>query len=261
MFETCVLLVGWAQVRSPIRLNNVVVTVSLVPASGDRLHVPDPVGVRVLIVSGVRLYREGLVLALADRLGKETLTAAPQGALAALASFTPDVILMECATVLGTDLVRRLGEILPGARVVAFALPDDENEVVACAEVGIAGFVEKDASSDELVAVIEAAARGEVRCSSRVAALLVRRVSGQAAERRARPRETVLTATERKVLGLIDQDLSNKEIASRLGIEVSTVKNHLHHILSKIHVRRRGQAASWLRSNSGDGRAKVLDRI
>ncbi|HEY9227484.1 MAG TPA: helix-turn-helix transcriptional regulator, partial [Gemmatimonadaceae bacterium] len=56
-----------------------------------------------------------------------------------------------------------------------------------------------------------------------------------------------LTARERELAALLDEGLTNKEIAQRLHISVATVKNHVHRILEKLHVRRRGQAASRLR--------------
>jgi two-component system, NarL family, nitrate/nitrite response regulator NarL len=57
-----------------------------------------------------------------------------------------------------------------------------------------------------------------------------------------------LTAREREIAGLIVEGLSNKEIAARLQIELPTVKNHVHHILSKLNANRRGQAAAMLRT-------------
>jgi two-component system nitrate/nitrite response regulator NarL len=58
---------------------------------------------------------------------------------------------------------------------------------------------------------------------------------------------TPLTARERELAGLLDEGLSNKEIAQRLSISIATVKNHVHRILEKLQVQRRGQAASRLR--------------
>jgi DNA-binding NarL/FixJ family response regulator len=60
-----------------------------------------------------------------------------------------------------------------------------------------------------------------------------------------------LTARERHILELIDQGFSNKEIATQLCIEVSTVKNHVHNILEKLHVNRRSQAAALMRASQG----------
>jgi DNA-binding NarL/FixJ family response regulator len=207
---------------------------------------------RVLIVSGVRLYREGLALALATTPRIEARTSAPEGAVEAAATFASDVVLMDSHSVVGTDLVERLSERAPARRVVAFGLADDDEDlVVGCAEAGVAGFVGKDASADDLRAVVESAARGEVRCSPRVAGLLVRQVCGRAAERRARNREIGLTAQELKVLRLMADGRSNKEIAHCLGIEVSTVKRHGHHLFCKIAVTSRGQAVAWLRASTG----------
>jgi DNA-binding NarL/FixJ family response regulator len=84
-------------------------------------------------------------------------------------------------------------------------------------------------------------------CSPRLAATLLRRVAVLAADR-AQPRvEARLTARELEIVELIDEGLSNKEIASRLCIEVPTVKNHVHNILEKLDVRGRAEAAARVR--------------
>jgi DNA-binding NarL/FixJ family response regulator len=77
--------------------------------------------------------------------------------------------------------------------------------------------------------------------------MLVRRVSALAQGVVENCRDDDLTPRERTIVGLIDDGLSNKEIARRLGIELSTVKNHVHRILEKLHASRRAQAAAHFR--------------
>jgi DNA-binding NarL/FixJ family response regulator len=70
-----------------------------------------------------------------------------------------------------------------------------------------------------------------------------------------------LTRREREIVVLIDDGLSNKEIAQRLNIEVATVKNHVHNLLEKLHVSTRAQAAAHLRRGTGRGsRSAATDR-
>ena len=115
------------------------------------------------------------------------------------------------------------------------------------AEAGAAGYLLRSDPLVELVAVIGSVARGETRCSPRVAAALLRRVATLSHERRHQAEPTRLTAREREVLQLVDDGLSNKQIARRLSIELRTVKNHVHHILEKFQVHRRAEAAARFR--------------
>ena len=90
--------------------------------------------------------------------------------------------------------------------------------------------------------------RGEAACSPRVAAALLRRVADRGARARRLDGEFApLTSRERQIVALIDEGLSNKEIAARLCIELSTVKNHVHNLLEKLGARGRGEAAARVR--------------
>ncbi|HEX7241600.1 MAG TPA: response regulator transcription factor, partial [Longimicrobiaceae bacterium] len=123
---------------------------------------------------------------------------------------------------------------------------ETEDVVLACAEAGVSGYVSRGASLDDLVGALRSVARGELVCSPHIAGSLFRRVAALSERREASP-AAVLTPREREILGLIDQGLSNKEISRRLRIELSTVKNHVHNLLEKLQVSRRGAAAACLR--------------
>jgi DNA-binding NarL/FixJ family response regulator len=100
---------------------------------------------------------------------------------------------------------------------------------------------------------VHAVARGEALCSPRVAGLLFRRVTALACERAPQADLSLLTQRERETLSLIEHGLSNKEIARRLAIRLTTVKNHVHHILEKLGVSRRGAAAAVIRQGGSQG--------
>jgi DNA-binding NarL/FixJ family response regulator len=134
----------------------------------------------------------------------------------------------------------------PDAAVVALGVANAEGDVIACAEAGVAGYVVREGSVEDLIATVESAARGELRCSPRMAGALVRRLARLAAGQPI-PDGARLTRRELEIVRMIDDGLSNKEIAVRLSIEVATVKNHVHHLLEKLGVRRRGEAAAKLR--------------
>jgi two-component system, NarL family, nitrate/nitrite response regulator NarL len=205
---------------------------------------------RIVIVSEIRLYREGL----ADMLRGESeidVVATASGAddtVRALRALAPDVVLIDMAIPDNVWLVRALVAAVPGTRVVALAVPEVEREVLACAEAGVAGYVTRDGSVEDVVAAVESAARGELLVSPRMAATLFQRVATLALEQSPASIESRLTSRELEILDLIDQGLSNKEIARRLTIELSTVKNHVHHILDKLNVSRRSEAAARVRA-------------
>ena len=204
--------------------------------------------IRLAIVAGIRLYREGLAQVLGRSPHFEiTATAArPEEVLPSLAELRPDVVLLDMAMPDSLPAVQAIVEAVPGLRIVALAVADEDDQVLACAEAGVAGYVPRAASLEDLVAVIQSVTRGETICSPRVAASLLRRVAMLAAGRAGLPL-AVLTGREREILRLIDRGLSNKEIARDLGIEVATVKNHVHNILEKLKVHRRGEAAARMR--------------
>jgi two-component system nitrate/nitrite response regulator NarL len=199
---------------------------------------------RVLIVGGIRLYREGLAQMLGRRSGLAVVSVkSNQGEAAAdLEELKPDVVLIDLAAAGSHSTVQEVRRLAPGVPVVALGVAELEGDVLACAEAGVAGYVTREGSVEDLVAAVESAARGELRCSPWIAGSLLRRVATLAAGRQPSPPQAHLTTRESEIVRLIEQDLSNKQIAARLGIEVATVKNHVHNLLEKLQVHRRGEA-------------------
>lgn len=212
--------------------------------------------IRVLIVSGIRLYREGLAQLLGRRSGLTVVGAKSEWreAAADIQGLEPDVVLLDMATAEGHATVRDVKRLAPGVPVVALGVPELEGDILACVEAGVAGYVTREACLEELVAAVESAARGELQCSPRIAGSLVRRLAALAANREASPLPPRLTTRECEIVRLIEQDLSNKEIADRLGIEVATVKNHVHNLLEKLNVHRRTEAARLFSHSPGSAR-------
>jgi len=208
---------------------------------------------RVLITAAVRLYREGL----AQYLGQANCfdvvrTAADVGeTLTAVRELRPDVVLLDMTTPGSHAAIPDITAQSPATRVVALGVGDSDGDVLACAEAGISGYVSRDGSLDDLVTAIECTARGELPCTPRVAGTLLRRVAALAADAAPTPPVTALTVREREIARLVEDGLSNKQIAGRLGIEVATVKNHVHNLLEKLQVHRRGEAVARLRRRDG----------
>src|SRR3990172_7106777 len=205
--------------------------------------------IRILIVDDTRLYREGLahILDRVDGLSVAGTTDAQVSAVEAVRTLRPDVVLLRIDMPGSAAILRAIVNAGVGARVIAVGLIEREQDVIACVEAGALGFLPRDGSLDDLVACIRSAARGETVCSPRMVATLLKRMAALAADRPTWPGHSHLTAREHEVVRLIDEGLSNKEIAQRLSIEVRTVKNHVHNILEKLHVHRRGEAAARLR--------------
>jgi DNA-binding NarL/FixJ family response regulator len=210
--------------------------------------------ITVFVVSAVRLFRDGLAEILGRQTNIEVVGTSPtaETAFEQLQRAPPTVLLLDVPTTEGPNAIQSVGRIATIVSVVVLGVIESEAEVIAWAEAGVAGYVSREASSAELSEVIEAVARGETLFSPRVAAVLLRRVSALPT----RPSLDIpgligrLTTRERDIVALIDQGFSNKEIANQLCIEVSTVKNHVHNILDKLGVHRRGQAAALLRTAS-----------
>jgi two-component system, NarL family, nitrate/nitrite response regulator NarL len=204
--------------------------------------------VDVFLIAASRFYGEGLAQAL-QRAGIHLVgtAAGAEADVASMASHAPDIVLLDTAIPSMIGLLRTLTATPRAMRVIAIALPERTSDVLACVEAGASGYVTGDASLTDLVATIESVARGEMRCSPRITGTLLRRLAALAASRGPFPPGPKLTAREHEVLALLDEGLSNRQIAHSLYIELATVKNHVHHILEKLQVERRGEAIAYLR--------------
>jgi DNA-binding NarL/FixJ family response regulator len=200
--------------------------------------------IRVAVAAQVRLYCEGLAEAIARRSDRFVVvgTASTVEQWRELVSRAEIDVGLVDVSMPGMHAAARAG-----APIIGLAVPEDEAAVLECAEAGLAGLVTSDAALEDVVTALAGAARGEGIVTPWVAATLLRRVRTLAAERRDPPHAGRLTLREREVVRLIDEGLSNKQIAHRLSIQVSTVKNHVHSILEKLEVDRRSQAAARMR--------------
>lgn len=222
-------------------------TEHLLQAYGRSMNEPRT-ELRILIVADIRLYRDGLahLLDREDGLSVVGTASDPEHAIAQSQLGNVDIVLLDMAIPGSLTTTRLIVEGGP-ARVIGLGVTEIEQDVIACAEAGVSAYVPRDAVVSDLVQAIRSAERGELRCSPRMAATLFRHAAkstlapGKEADARS------LTNRELGIVHLLDSGLSNKEIAQRIGIEVGTVKNHVHHILAKLHVRTRGEAAARMR--------------
>jgi two-component system, NarL family, nitrate/nitrite response regulator NarL len=206
--------------------------------------------ISVVLVIGVRLYRDGLGEAF-KRVPSFDLIATSSSVAEApdlVRAHQPDVALLDVDEHDGPSIVRGVRAAQPGVRVVVLGIEERAECVIPLLEAGAAGYVTRESSLDELRNVVRCAAHGETLCSPTVVASLAARLADLAERRRSEQGIFELTVREREIVGLIDEGLSNKQIARQLCIEVPTVKNHVHHILVKLQVERRGAAAAMLRA-------------
>ncbi len=212
--------------------------------------------ITVLVITKVRLYQEGLSRALSadPRFAIVASTANAQEALTAAAGLPapPDVALLDLGVPDGVDAARTLVARLNATRVIALAVGESDGEVVGWAESGVAAIVGREDSLSSLGLAIEAVVRGEAPCSPRIGAALLRRVASTAPVTRVENGGRALTPRELEVGALLAQGLANKQIASELVVELSTVKNHVHNLLEKLGAASRTEAAAILRQRGAD---------
>jgi two-component system nitrate/nitrite response regulator NarL len=201
--------------------------------------------VRVLVVTEIRLYRDGVAEALRRLDDVELAATAATGGAAVLAArrHECDVALLDMTLADSTEVVALLLTARPSLKVVALGVPEEGPQVVACAEAGICGYVSREATLAELADGLRCALRGEAPVSGRVAAGLLRHIALQARSRQGPDVPHQLTPREREVLRLLENGLSNKQIARALDLQLSTVKNHVHNVLAKCGLAARGEVA------------------
>ena len=206
--------------------------------------------IRVLLVDDQALFREGLATLLGLNPELELVGEAGNGAAAVemWARLRPEVVLMDLRMPVmdGVEATRRILAMQPAARILVLTTFEEDAEVFAAVRAGAAGYLLKASPSEKLVEAIRAVAAGESVLQPSVTAKLLAEFNRKAVrtERRAvQPLPEPLSGRELGVLQCLCDGLSNKEIASRLGIAEGTVKNHMTNVLGKLGALDRTQAA------------------
>jgi two-component system, NarL family, response regulator LiaR len=199
--------------------------------------------IRVLIVDDHAVVREGLqaFLELQERIEVAGQAADGEDAVEAAVRLRPDVILMDLVMprLDGVAAMRSLRESVPDARVIVLTSFLDDDKLLPALRAGAAGYLLKNTEPREVARAVRAAHAGEALLDPVVAARLVETLAASGAEE---PLDR-LTPREREVLVLIGRGLPNKRIARELEVSEKTVKTHVGHVLAKLGVGDRTQAA------------------
>ena len=208
--------------------------------------------IRTIVVAEEKLLRECLARALYED-GRFSLVGSlsmRHDVLDSVRRNRPQLALIEASRSVAFVMLRTIARIDPGITLIGLTSEEAEREIIACAEAGADGYVTRDTSVDDVIETVLCAMKGELRCSPRIARALFQHV-GQLAPRHSAGPAGGVTRREAEILDLITEGFSNKRIARALGIEVATVKNHVHSILGKLGVTCRGEAAArWRRAPS-----------
>ncbi len=204
--------------------------------------------IRVLIVDDHAVVREGLRTFLELQDGIDVVGEAADGlqALDQAVALAPDVILMDLVMprLDGVAAMRKLRERSPASRVIVLTSFLDDSRLMPAVQAGAAGYLLKDVEPAELARAVRTAGSDQAMIDPTVAARLLRTLSEPGpAIHRGNDSGADLTPREHEVLELIAAGRSNKRIAIELGIAEKTVKTHVGHLMAKLGVADRTQAA------------------
>ncbi len=218
----------------------------------------DERALRLLVVDDHEVVRHGLV-ALLDR--RPNLRVVAQAGTVAEAvdgarRCRPDLVIMDVRLPdgSGVEAGRRIQDELPGTRVVILTSYPDEEAVLAAIVAGASGYLLKQVRARDLIAAIETVAGGGSLLDPAVTERVLERVRRIATGDQ--PDELAsLTAQEHRVLALVAEGRTNKEIAAEVFLSDKTVKNYVSSILAKLHLERRAQVAAYMQKLSSGGPA------
>lgn len=209
--------------------------------------------ISVFLLAESRLLREALARVLQNRNEMTVVGSASysSGVTQAIITTCPQVLVVDPADVnIGLALVRALREFSPGIRVILIGMESGAEIFLRLVREGIAGYLLKDATAAEVAAAVRSVASDRAVCPPELCQTLFDYVSRQRADfpNFAVKQQLGLTRREQQLVSLISHGLTNKEIASQLGLSEHTIKNHIHRVLQKVGVSDRLAAVELCRT-------------
>lgn len=203
----------------------------------------------IVTVSPVRLVGDGIAACLKGNSDLRVIASVTQfSMLREILSKAPvDVALIDISHDILLDDVRAIAADWPDVALIAFGLNERQQEVTRCAQAGFVGYVAREGSVEALCAAVSNARSGCLACPAEIAGGLMRALFRFVPAPQISAHNESLTCREEDVLRLLGRGASNKEIARELSLSVSTVKHHVHHILSKLQMSGRAQAMRRVR--------------
>lgn len=204
--------------------------------------------IRLLLVDDHEVVRLGLRALLTRdpelQIVGEAGTAAEAVTLAE--AFTPDVILLDVRLpdADGVEVCRRLRDKQVACRILVLTSFGDEDTILRAIAAGAEGYLLKEIRSDALIQAIKNVARGQAVLDPAVTRSVLGRMRS-AGEPQPEPPWAGLSAQERRVIALVAEGKTNKEIALEMGLSDKTVKNYLSHVMEKLQLTRRSQVAAF----------------
>ena len=199
--------------------------------------------IRVLIADDHTILRQGLRLILPEDANLTVVGEAATGeeAVARTLELSPDVVLMDVKMpyLSGIEATRRIRAVQPEIRILMLTVSDKDEDLLGALKAGARGYLLKNAEAREVLEAIHRVQAGEAILPPALAARVLDELAVPA------PNPEELTPREAEVLQLVAQGLGNKEIAVALCISENTVKTHVRHILNKLGLRSRAEAAAY----------------
>jgi two-component system, NarL family, response regulator DevR len=224
------------------------------PTQGDDhgttgAHPPIPPALRILVVDDHEVVRQGIVSLLDHHDGFQVVAQAATAAeaIAAAGTYRPDVIVMDIRLPdgSGVEATREIRAQHPETRVIMLTSYPDDEAVFASIVAGASGYLLKQVRGRDLVAALEAVGRGGSLLDPAVTEQVLDRVR-RIASGTYQDELGALTAQERRILLLVAEGKTNKEIAAEIFLSDKTVKNYVSSILAKLNLQRRTQAAAFV---------------
>jgi two-component system, NarL family, nitrate/nitrite response regulator NarL len=203
----------------------------------------------LIVVTPTRLFGEGLAACFAQfndinlRAISVDLSALRQDLL----NLQIDIVVFDVTRGINLEEVRELALEFPSVSLVALGLQEQRQNIIRCGRAGFRGYVDRDATVEQLCQSLRDVAAGRLSCSAEISSELLRALFNTNSRQDTSESGSALTKREGEVLHFIGHGLSNKEIARELTMSVATVKHHVHHVLQKLKLPRRAQAMRRVR--------------